>query len=509
MGRCAGRATLTALLSVGLLAAGPLLVGLLDGASPVGAATPATLNPTDPYFGEQWALQAIHAPQAWARSTGAGVRIGIVDTGVDLQHEDLVGKIVASTNCIGSDGVKSACHGSAADDNGHGTDVAGIAAAETDNAKGVAGVAPDADLVVVKALGATGNGALNDVNAGIEWAVDHGAKVVNLSLEADGASVAASPGQSLAVGVDYAWRHGAIAVVAAGNATPSLLGPTGYAGLDAVIVGATGPSDEVAWYSSPLDSAQWGLVAPGGDSRDPATGAASCAGALAAGCVVSTGWFPGHVNQYAEDEGTSMATPQVSGVLALLLGSGLTPAEAVARLLSTADKIACGTSCHGLVDAGAAVGPPGAAVRMAPLALAPAAKGPPVTTTRAPAPAGSPAAPTAPHPVAPVPAVGANPGGSGGPAAPTGTPPPTRSAPTGPTSPTVPTHRAAAGTSGRTVRAPSSSLARGRPVGASGSGTLRLVRWSALAAAVILAALGLVALARLTMLLSARRRIFD
>src|SRR5579862_5681673 len=394
MRRRAGRATLTALFSVGLLAAGPLVVSLMDNAGPVGAAPLVTANPTDPYFGEQWALRAIHAPDGWTRSTGAGVRIGIVDTGVDLAHEDLAGKIVASTSCVESEGVEAACHGSGADDDGHGTDVAGIAAADTNNGKGVAGVAPGADLVVVKALGSTGSGALDDVNAGIEWAVDHGAKVVNLSLETDGASVAVAPGQSLAVGVEYAWHHGAVAVVAAGNATPSLFGPTGYAGVDAVIVGATGPHNTVAWYSSPLDGAKWGLVAPGGDSRN-ANGSASCAGALAAGCVVSTGWFPGQVDQYADDEGTSMATPQVSGVLALLLATGLTPSQAIARLLTTADKIPCGASCHGLVDAGAALGAARSAERMAGLVAAPAPRDPVAAPTTVPA---------APAAVGPVPA---------------------------------------------------------------------------------------------------------
>ncbi len=104
---------------------------------------------------------------------------------------------------------------------------------------------------------------------------------------------------------------------------------------------------------------------------------------------MSTGWFPGHVNEYVDDEGTSMATPQVSGVLALLIASGLTPAQAVPRLLATADKISCGDSCDGLVDAAAALGPAGPAVRMARLAGAPpapkpagAATVPPVPTAR-------------------------------------------------------------------------------------------------------------------------------
>lgn len=370
--RPARRRTASLLLSLSV----GLCLSALMGAATAAGSYPIE-NPTDratydPYFGEQWALQAIKAPTAWAVSTGAGVRIGIIDTGIDLGHEDLAAKVVAATSCVGSNGNPGLCGGSAQDDQGHGTHVAGIAAAITGNGVGVAGVAPDAQLVVVKALGANGSGALNDVNAGIEWAVDHGARVINLSLEADTGQVVALPGQSLVQGIDYAWQHGVIPVVAAGNSTPSLFGPQGYAGIPAVIVGATGPADEVAWYSSPLVNAQWGLVAPGGDSRG-SNGQASCAGALAARCIVSTGWFAGGTNQYADDEGTSMAAPHVSGVLALLLAQGLSPQQAVNRLLATADKIPCGQSCAGLVDAAAAVGAP-----------TPAAAGP-ITTSGPPA----------------------------------------------------------------------------------------------------------------------------
>jgi subtilisin family serine protease len=359
-------------LLVAMTPAGPAQAGSAGATTTTTSVGPATTTPEvpggpvedpadtatyDPYFAEQWGLQAIHAPQAWTRSVGSGVRIGIVDTGADLQHEDLAAKIVAEVSCVGSAGLPAACSGSGQDDEGHGTHVAGITAAITGNGKGVASVAPGADLVIVRSLGADGSGNLADVNAGIEWAVNHGARVVNLSLESDGTALSLLPGESLSVGVDYAWSHGAIPVIAAGNSTPSLFGPTGYVGVNAVIVGATGRQNEVAWYSSPLTGAQWGLVAPGGDSRGP-DGQASCAGALASGCIVSTGWFPGQHNQYAVDEGTSMATPAVSGVLALLLAQGLTPIGAIHRMLATVDKIPCGPSCAGLVDAAAAVGAP-------------------------------------------------------------------------------------------------------------------------------------------------------
>src|SRR5437763_287478 len=121
----------------------------------------------DPLFAKQWGLAQIHAPDAWAASTGKGVTIGIVDTGSFPAHEDLAGKVdtANSANCIG--GCKAGS--SAQDDNGHGTHVSGIAAAYKENGRGGAGVAPDARLVVAKALNSKGGGNTDDVNAGIHW----------------------------------------------------------------------------------------------------------------------------------------------------------------------------------------------------------------------------------------------------------------------------------------------------------------------------------------------------
>jgi serine protease len=357
---CAGAAALVAALAT-------QAVGAPAAARP----TPgdrADASAYDPYFSQQWALTAIGAPTAWARSTGTGVKVGVVDTGVDLRHEDLAGKVVASVDCLGAS-QPADCGGSGQDDNGHGTSVAGIIAAATSNGRGVAGVAPGAVLVVAKALDARGSGTVGDVAAGVRWVVDHGARVVNLSVEADGTMVAGAPGPSLAEAVEYAWHHGAVPVVAAGNATPSVFGARGYAGLDAVIVGATGRTGRVAWYSGPLLGAKWGVVAPGGDARGPA-GTASCAGALAAGCVVSTGWLPGRSNAYVVDEGTSMAAPAVSGVLALLMARGFSAPAAVARLMQTTDPIACGGGCAGAVDAARALGVRASAPTLGPAAVA-------------------------------------------------------------------------------------------------------------------------------------------
>src|SRR3984893_6588348 len=183
----------------------------------------------DPLFAQQWGLAQIGASSAWATSTGAAIKVGIVDTGVDLNHEDLAGQVLMSTNCIGANADPSKCTGTGQDDNGHGTHVAGIVAALKDNGKGGAGVAPSAKLIVAKALDANGSGADADVQAGIMWVVDHGAKVVNLSL-GDGSSLPLNLGSTggisapMTAGIEYAWSHGAIPVLAAGNNGGGLLG---------------------------------------------------------------------------------------------------------------------------------------------------------------------------------------------------------------------------------------------------------------------------------------------
>jgi subtilisin family serine protease len=325
----------------------------------------------DPSFGTQWALARISAEPAWAQTTGAGVRIGIVDTGVDLNHEDLAGKVVAQASCVGSKGDPAKCQGSAQDDQGHGSHVSGIAAALTNNAKGIAGVAPDAQLVVAKVLNAMGSGSTEDVNAGIKWVVDNGARVVNLSL-GDPATVVTSAlggGSSLDEGVQYAWTHGAIPVVAAGNSNLFGLGLEGgsYGQINAIIVGATTPDDKVANYSTPTGQAKWAVLAPGG-AGSPGKKADD---------VYSTFWVKGKSNSYESLAGTSMAAPHVSGAVALLLAEGYTPVDAVQRLLNTADpKVQCGANsptCHGRIDVAKAVAEhqPVPAGRTAPASPAP------------------------------------------------------------------------------------------------------------------------------------------
>jgi subtilisin family serine protease len=297
-------------------------------------------NDTD--FGKQWGLAKIGAPDAWANSTGAGVRVGIVDTGIDLTHEDLAGRVVEHTSCVGSAGDPAKCTGSAQDDQGHGTHVGGIIAANRDNGIGIAGVAPDAELVVAKALNAAGSGTVTDINAAIKWVVDHGARVVNLSLGDPNFVITSLLGTDMAEGIEYAWSKGAVPVVASGNSNllGLGLGSSNYGSLNALVVGATGPDDQVAEYSSPIGSAKWGILAPGGaGDGDPAHD------------IYSTFWEGGKPNSYKALAGTSMAAPHVAGAVALLLAEGLTPQQAIERLLGTADsKVSC-DNCKGRLDA--------------------------------------------------------------------------------------------------------------------------------------------------------------
>lgn len=291
----------------------------------------------DRYFDQQWNLAQIGAPAAWSTSTGAGVVIGIVDSGIDPSHPDLAGKIDAFADCLGG----TCREGPGRDSGGHGTAVAGIAAATTGNGAGIAGVAPDARLVVARVLGPDGTGVTEDINRAIQWVVDKGARVVNLSLGEPDLVITSRLGTPLRTGVEYAWSRGAIPVLASGNYEDlSASGSANYGDLHAVVVGATDKTGKVARYSTSLGNAVWGLVAPGGNGDGPGAD------------VISP--VPGARYQWVA--GTSMAAPHVSGALALLLAQGLGPSAAVDRLLGALDRsVDCGPGCRGRLDVEAAV----------------------------------------------------------------------------------------------------------------------------------------------------------
>jgi thermitase len=318
-----------------------VVAGLLVGAAaPGGAAANG-----EPFGSAQWGVRQIEADVAWDLTRGRGARVGIIDTGIDFTHSELAGRVLASTRCMGTGGMAARCGGSAQDDSGHGTHVAGIIGAPLDGV-GVAGVAPEASLLVVKALESDGSGQAPDVAAGIDWLLAQGANVVNLSL-AETLSPRRVQGSPLEAAIHRAYNAGAVVVLAAGNHGEAADGTTAF-NLPAIVVGATAPSGRLARYSRPLNSGiRWGIVAPGGDGSGGAEAE-----------VVSTYWFAGRRNAYAWSEGTSMAAPHVAGAAGLLAAQNVRGQAAVDRLLGTAAPAACGTGCRGLLNARAAVGAP-------------------------------------------------------------------------------------------------------------------------------------------------------
>ena len=295
----------------------------------------------DPLFARQWALDQLNAPEAWARGArGAGTTVAVVDTGVDLAHPDLRSKLVAGHDFVAG---KTDCPAGPQDENGHGTHVAGIAAAVTSNGIGVAGVAPDASIMPVRVLDAEGSGAQEDVAAGIRWAADNGAEVINLSLgELPVVGQLEPLNEDIEAAVTHAWERGSLVVAAAGNETFPLCSYPAFAE-HAVCVGATDSRRLPTYYSNfPNNGSMLGFRASGG------VGSVFCEDDED---IWSTIWpgssydcqGSGSISGYDTTAGTSMASPQVAGVAALLFGQGLTNAQIVERLKQT-------SSNHGLYE---------------------------------------------------------------------------------------------------------------------------------------------------------------
>lgn len=247
--------------------------------------------PNDPYFSDQWNMPKIGAIPAWDISVGSpDVVIAIVDTGIDLGHPELAGKLVAGYDFANEDPDPS-------DDHGHGTFCAGLAGAIGNNGQGIAGVAWNARLMPVKVLDSEGVGFVSDTAAGIVWAVDNGADVINLSLGALGSS------EVLSDAVDYALVHDVVVVAAAGNTYSwdnSPVYPAAYPGV--IAVAAVGANDEHAYYSTTGDYVD--VAAPGGNSEGSRL-------------ILST-FGNGVERGYAWGQGTSYAAPHVSGIAGLL-----------------------------------------------------------------------------------------------------------------------------------------------------------------------------------------------
>jgi subtilisin family serine protease len=312
-----------------------LIAGVLAAALAAAIAAPALATaPNDARFRRQWGLTEISAPQAWQVSRGEGVLIAIVDSGVDLNHPDLDDKIVLKRD---ADFIDPNGKNGPQDENGHGTHVAGIAAAETGNGVGVAGTAPAARILPVRVLDEDNNGTTNSIAKGIRFAAEHDADVINLSLAyltgADRVEALSGDLTPVRKAIDFAWEQGAVIVAAAGNdSLPICAEPSAHARV--VCVGATDRQDLRSWFSnSDATLSSTYLVAPGGTSlactQDifstylRSAGKQACAG------------DPG----YHAISGTSMAAPFVSGTAALLVAQGLSNEEVVTCLKKSTDDL--------------------------------------------------------------------------------------------------------------------------------------------------------------------------
>ena len=331
------------------------------------AMLPASATTSDPFRDRQWGLDQVHAAQAWPTSTGAGVVVAGVDTGVDLQHPDLQGQLVPGATFTGCKNQRPCGNGDFRGPDGqnngdeHGTHVAGIVAAATDNGIGVAGVAPDAKVMPVKSL-EEGSGSFEDIADGVRWAVDHGANVINLSLGGTpGTQVLPLTGidTTLAEALAYARQHGVLAVAAAGNTGTPLCNDPAFSD-DVICVAATDRNESKAWYSElPNKPDQKAVAAPGG------AGLVSCDDDVWSTVPMGTGSSACGESDYDAYAGTSMATPHVAGVAALLFAQGRDVGGVEHALLTTSRQPVVGVRGQyspvfgwGIVDAKAAVDSP-------------------------------------------------------------------------------------------------------------------------------------------------------
>jgi serine protease len=277
--------------------------------------------PNDPQYKFQWHMDQIRMPQAWRVADGDGVIVAVIDTGVAYSNRGkfhLVPDLAGTEFVDGWDFVGNSAF--ANDDHGHGTHVAGTIAQTTNNGLGVAGIAPKARIMPLKVLSASGSGSVAGIADSIRYAADNGAKVINMSLGGRFRS------KVLEKAVKYAHDKGVVVVCAAGNDGMGRVSyPAAYPG--AIAVAATQFDETTTFYSN------WGkeidIAAPGGNTQVDQNNDGMPDGVLQNTIVIGDptkdGYFP-----YM---GTSMASPHVAGVAALVVGEGVTDPVAVETIL--------------------------------------------------------------------------------------------------------------------------------------------------------------------------------
>ena len=284
---------------------------------------------SDPSFGlGQWGLRRAHVDQAWDVVRGLpSITVAVIDTGIDQSHPDLVGVVLPGTTFLTAPDPTCPV-GSTIDDNGHGTHVAGIIAANGNNGIGVAGVAFGVKILPIKALDCQGAGLMSDVASGVTWATDHGARVINISL---GSSAAQT---TLQDAIRYAIAHNVLVVAAAGNCGVSssrcaTLNEPQYPGAfpEVLAVAATDENDGHPSFSN--IGAYIGVSAPGVHIYSTIPTYPTTLSRVAG------------VTTYASFVGTSQASPFVAGIAGLILSHepGLSVAQLIDRLKSTADDL--------------------------------------------------------------------------------------------------------------------------------------------------------------------------
>lgn len=250
-------------------------------------------------------------------NTGKGIKIGILDTGIDYNHEDLKGNYRGGYNFVGN-------NNNPIDDNGHGSHVTGIIAAE-DNDIGIVGVAPQAHIYSVKILAFDSTGSASDIVSGLEWSVDNGMQVINMSLGSEEDSI------SVNRAIDNTYNSGVLIIAAAGNSGNSqgngnnMDFPSKYGSV--VSVGATDKNDNRASFSSTGPTLE--LSAPGDHILSTLNG-----------------------NKYGTMSGTSMSCPHVTGVAALIMSAepGIQNSRVRIRMQMTAQNMSKMTKGFGARD---------------------------------------------------------------------------------------------------------------------------------------------------------------